>query len=640
MFRIAVAAFLIALPLAAQTSLIGTEPLEDQFGNPIPFDSVVDDWISDIKVVKPLRCTVDGQQVDCLFVPKYENSHSCVAFHWGKCDIPAAQQDGNHFCLVSDEFSQVGLALAMREQAVAIPDAFHRWYNTVRAVRRASAPRLPIWNVRVAVSGTTATIDPASNDDASDATARIIYALYVASTNSQFTAQQQAAYRTLADELAAAFVSDFVDFQDAGMLYWLATGLNTGARDTPYWSPQQCTPPNCAAFTFAGYHGDVVIALLAAYRSTGLELYRSMALDTIRNYLVAAGFTTAFRVPPTKFIWKDTATGPQSECTEFCDGQWDDSDAPRAISICKAKYYADLAGVDLSSTGLVSYCTAWLNRAGAFVTTPDYRYSRRYQLDGTPVGAATGYANNGLGSYMHFAFGTNQLRPRLEEAFGGHYASTATPPRFDTGSSDCMGAYFPAFPIVSYGSAIGRDRAAFLGGVPQGLEATATSTTTIALTWTAVSGAASYVIERRSGSGTFTQIGTSSVPSSNDTVAAGTAHLYRVRSVAGGVSSAPSAPDLATAVQFAGDAVVRASHLDELRAAIDSVRTLAGQSVLTLDVSPGDIVQAVHMTTLRNGLNPARTTLGLTPVTFCQPSLGPGTTIRACDAQELRDGVE
>lgn len=640
MFR-TLAAFCIALPLAAQVSLIGDEPLEDKFGNAIPFDSVVDDWISDSDVVKPLRCTVGGQQVDCLFVPKRSSSSDCDGtIDYGICGILAGQQDANHFCLISDEFSQVGLALAMREQASAIPDAFHRWTNTVRALRRASAPRLPVWTARVAVSGDVATIEPASDDDASDATARVIYALYVASTNPEFSSQQQADYRALADDLTAAFVSDFVDYAAAGMNYWLATGWVTGQRPTPFWSTEEnCTLPNCNPFTFAGYHGDVVIALLAAYRSTGNDLYREMALDTIDNYLLAAGFTTTFRVPPPKFVWKDTATGVQSECVQYCANQWDDADAPRAISLCKAKYYADLAGVGLGSTALVSYCTAWLNRAGAFVTTPEYRYSRQYTFDGNPLGAATGYTNNGLGSYMHFAFGTAQLRPRLEEAFGGHYDSTATPPRFDTGSSNCMGAYFPAFPIVSYGSAIGRDRAAFLGGIPQNLVATATSATNVSLAWTAVPGASSYVVERRSAGTAFVQIGTPTTPSFNDTVGSATSHLYRVRSVAGGAASSPGNVDLATTVQFTSEPVARASHLQDLRTAINSVRALAGLPALTLDISPGDLIQAMHVTTLRDGLNPARTTLGILPVTFCQPSLVAGSTIQACDVEELREGV-
>jgi hypothetical protein len=73
---------------------------------------------------------------------------------------------------------------------------------------------------------------------------------------------------------------------------------------------------------------------------------------------------------------------------------------------------------------------------------------------------------------------------------------------------------------------------------PLSLVATASGTTTVALTWTAPAGAVSYEIARKSGGGAETIIGTSGTASFNDTTAAAsTAHLYRVRAVAPGGTS-------------------------------------------------------------------------------------------------------
>jgi hypothetical protein len=73
---------------------------------------------------------------------------------------------------------------------------------------------------------------------------------------------------------------------------------------------------------------------------------------------------------------------------------------------------------------------------------------------------------------------------------------------------------------------------------PNGLTATATSTTSVHLTWNAVTGAATYVIERAEGAGAFAEAGTSAAASfDDDGLTEGATYRYRVAARAGSSSS-------------------------------------------------------------------------------------------------------
>jgi hypothetical protein len=179
---------------------------------------------------------------------------------------------------------------------------------------------------------------------------------------------------------------------------------------------------------------------------------------------------------------------------------------------------------------------------------------------------------------------------------------------------------------------------------PANLSAAATSSTQIALTWTAVTGA-TYEIFRRSAGVAETQIGTSAVASFNDTVGAGTAHVYRVRAAASGSTSPFSSASLATAVIFTDDPLVlnatriKRVHLIELRAAIDAVRAVAGLAATTVTdptISAGlTKVKAAHVTELRDALSSGLTALGLTA-----PVFSGGAQVKAAHFQELRAAVK
>lgn len=183
---------------------------------------------------------------------------------------------------------------------------------------------------------------------------------------------------------------------------------------------------------------------------------------------------------------------------------------------------------------------------------------------------------------------------------------------------------------------------------PTNLVATASSSTTIGLSWTAVAGAARYEIARSSNLMAFSVIASSNTASFTDPVPKNTSYLYEVRAVDGvGNRSAYSNIDLATAIIFTDDplvaqgTIVKAIHLSELRTATDAVRALAGKSpgVYTYPATAGRAIRAVDITEIRTQLDEAMGALMLTTGGYTDASLT-GQPIRAIDFQEIRNRVK
>ncbi|HEX6084799.1 MAG TPA: hypothetical protein VF266_09760, partial [Thermoanaerobaculia bacterium] len=197
-----------------------------------------------------------------------------------------------------------------------------------------------------------------------------------------------------------------------------------------------------------------ILALVAAYRATGDPKFSAAARDTAEAYLTAARYDgTQFVVPPMQFEWRVNGSQAEIACTNGYCGQWDDADAPRAVTVCKAIYAARLAGVDLGPN-LDRYCGQWLASPGVAADA----YQRQYSVDGQPVAPPQGgYHNNGLGASLNFAAANPHLRLKLDEAIGGHFV----PEKDSFDWTNCMGVYNPAFVIVNLGSAIGLDLGAF-----------------------------------------------------------------------------------------------------------------------------------------------------------------------------------
>lgn len=182
--------------------------------------------------------------------------------------------------------------------------------------------------------------------------------------------------------------------------------------------------------------------------------------------------------------------------------------------------------------------------------------------------------------------------------------------------------------------------------VPANLIATATSTTSITITWSAASNATGYQLERSTNiNAGFTLIAS---PQSTSYVDSGrspnTTYVYRVRAVGAGGTSGYSNLDHATTILFTDDplargVIVKAVHLAELRTAVSAVRVAAGLPPVSGFTDPparGVIIKAVHIVELRNALTPALAALGKS-ASYTDPTLGRGFIVKAVHLQELRN---
>ncbi len=182
---------------------------------------------------------------------------------------------------------------------------------------------------------------------------------------------------------------------------------------------------------------------------------------------------------------------------------------------------------------------------------------------------------------------------------------------------------------------------------PTGLVATAANSSTIDLTWTAVAGADSYQIDRKSAGGDYVQIDTSIGNAySDDGLAAATAHLYRVRAVNGSGTSGNSNVDLATTVVFtnhplASGVIVQSAHITQLRSAVNAVRLLAALTATTFTdtAAAGTLIKALHLTELRSALDAARSALALSTGGYTDAA-PQGLAVKAVHVQELRTRLE
>jgi hypothetical protein len=174
--------------------------------------------------------------------------------------------------------------------------------------------------------------------------------------------------------------------------------------------------------------------------------------------------------------------------------------------------------------------------------------------------------------------------------------------------------------------------------------------TSVHVSWTEVAGVDGYEVVRSADGVNFDSVNTTASTSLLDPgVFANTAYLYKVRAFRGGAFGAFSAPDLATTTTFTDDpltpgTVVKAAHTNQLRTAVNAVRTLAGLGPFGFTdgtlLSGATFVRAVHVNELRAKLNEARARLRLAPLSYADASISAGSTvIRAAHFNDLRDGV-
>lgn len=176
---------------------------------------------------------------------------------------------------------------------------------------------------------------------------------------------------------------------------------------------------------------------------------------------------------------------------------------------------------------------------------------------------------------------------------------------------------------------------------PPNLVATGTPAS-VTVTWTNT-GAALYKIFRKSAGTGFAQIATTISPTFSDfNVQANSAYAYYVKASVAMIDSAESNRDLATTHVFTDDplvpgTIVKLVHLNQLRSAANSVRSLAGQSLLA--ITSETIIRKEPLTTLRQTINDARTALGIP--TLIWTDITPGVTkVSTSHFTQLRNAVK
>ena len=198
-----------------------------------------------------------------------------------------------------------------------------------------------------------------------------------------------------------------------------------------------------------------------------------------------------------------------------------------------------------------------------------------------------------------------------------------------------------------------------VSGAPAALSASPSSYSTssnVSLSWSAVSGASKYRIERKDATTTWTYIGTATGTAFSDTGASlGTAYLYRtcVANTAGFCTSGYTKPALGARFNFSTDPTIQVgvttiqlAHVTELRTAVNAVRTLAGLSAFDWDTSvypaptSNGLVYASHIIQLRQKLDEALLALGIKISAYDDATLfgaPAGTIIKASHINQLRD---
>jgi RHS repeat-associated protein len=182
------------------------------------------------------------------------------------------------------------------------------------------------------------------------------------------------------------------------------------------------------------------------------------------------------------------------------------------------------------------------------------------------------------------------------------------------------------------------------------------SAPTVSLSWTAVSGATNYRVERKSAGASYSGVGTSALNSFTDnTASSGSAYLYRVcvADSGGNCVSTFSNVGLGTAVRFTDDPLVtyaenpgtattiKAEHITQLRTAVNAVRSLAGLANASWSY-PASTSQQIHVedvAELRAALDLALSTLGIATAAYDDNQLAGapnGTIIKRAHIAQLR----
>jgi len=266
---------------------------------------------------------------------------------------------------------------------------------------------------------------------------------------------------------------------------------------------------------------------------------------------------------------------------------------------------------------------------------------------GTPVTFTATISSATAGGTMTFYDGSNAIGFATVSSGQASFTTSA----LSAGTHSITAAYEgDATYLPSTSSSVSQSVQHVLNA-PAGLAAQATSTTSATLSWPAVQDATSYEIRRRSSStnGAYVVVGaTSNTNFTDNNLAPDSAYLYVVYAINGGGYSPASTPDPVTTIAFsddplvAGTTLVKAAHLNELRAAVNALRAIQAlpPAVFTDGSLAGQPIRAMHLQELRSAVSTVRSILGVPAPAFTDPTITTqSTAIRAVHVQDLRSAV-
>jgi hypothetical protein len=180
------------------------------------------------------------------------------------------------------------------------------------------------------------------------------------------------------------------------------------------------------------------------------------------------------------------------------------------------------------------------------------------------------------------------------------------------------------------------------GAAPTSVIATATTATSVDITWSFTS-AAHYEVWRVSPTENV-RVGTPTTTSFTDTTATpDTAYVYKVRAVLNDGSMSTFVADYThtytyTDLSLVG-APIRAVHVMELRAIVNGARVAAGQTAVSFtDASlVGVTAKRVHITELHEAIDGLRSSMGRPAYGFS--ALSPNSTIMAITTEQIRSAL-
>jgi uncharacterized protein YkwD len=182
--------------------------------------------------------------------------------------------------------------------------------------------------------------------------------------------------------------------------------------------------------------------------------------------------------------------------------------------------------------------------------------------------------------------------------------------------------------------------------------ATATSSTSVQVTWSGSCATLCRVYRSRfNDKSTFDLAGTGVSPFTDLGVASGRAYLYKVRAF-NGIESVDSNVNLANTTTYtntiAPGSIVRAVDINQMRDAVDAVRTLAGMTAGTYTygsgsparIAAGTVIRAADILELRANLDAAWFGLFSLHLSFTNNIVAGSSVVRAIDFNEIRGAMQ